>query len=146
METTINPEYQKLIDKIDEVLHGESKYPLDPHFTNKLCEVIYGLRMLGTRPVISEPHQRGLEVINKISKSCFTDITKYADHTFNSLNKFGFVSSLVRLDECVFQLSNLENFTGLINVEIVKDRLMKIANHAVIALVWLDINKPKTKA
>ena len=68
----------------------------------------------------------------------------YGDSFNTTLNKYGPVASLVRMEDKLNRLSALLKDKAAIPEESVKDTLMDLANYSVMTLLWLETNKDNT--
>lgn len=68
----------------------------------------------------------------------------YGDSFNTTLNKYGPVASLVRMEDKLNRLSALLKDKAAVPEESVKDTLMDLANYSVMTILWLETNKDNT--
>lgn len=71
---------------------------------------------------------------------CDTYIKKNHDYgdSFNiSLNKYGLIAGVVRMEDKINRISSLSKKDSLIKEETIADTLSDLANYAIMTLMWL---------
>jgi len=84
----------------------------------------------------------------------FKEITEDMIHTYEaknhdygnsfdeSCNKFGFVASVVRMNDKINRINTLYNQNGIAKVnEKLEDTLLDLANYAIMSVIWLGEHK-----
>nr|DAG84007.1 MAG TPA: Nucleotide modification associated domain 1 [Caudoviricetes sp.] len=134
METKINEEYQKLIDKLKEVreanLMGSDKALID--------EVIYCLSILGKRPILSDNVEQFMSITQNMAKTYAAKNHDYGNSFEQSLDKFGLVASVVRLGDKMNRIESLTKKEAQVKDESIKDTLLDLASYSVMTLMWLN--------
>lgn len=107
--------------------------------------MLYNL-MMTTRPKVEESK----------TEISFRDITErmaalheaknhdYGNSFNTTLDKYGPVASLVRIEDKLNRLSTLLKDKASVPEESVKDTLIDLANYSVMTLLWLENNKDTT--
>ena len=140
METTVNKEYQKLID-IVESLVGEIT-SLSPEVYNKLKTVEQGLMNLGSRPVLSDNVQSFVDITTDMAKTYAAKNHDYGNSFEQSCNKFGIIASVVRLGDKMNRIESLAANEAKVKDESIKDTLLDLATYSIMTLMWLNkVNK-----
>lgn len=138
MESIINEEYQKLIDRLKKV----RKANLMVSDKALLDEVIYGLTKLGTRPVLSDNVKQFFDITAKMANTYRAKNHDYGNSFEQSLDKFGLVASVVRLGDKMNRIESLTKKEAQVKDESIKDTLLDMANYAIMTVMWMD-NKYK---
>lgn len=142
METTVNKEYQKLIDIIRSVRDMAS---LSPEMSTRLKTAEQGLASLGSRPVLEENVQRFMDITTNMAKTYAAKNHDYGNSFDKSLDKFGIVASIVRMGDKMNRIESLTNKEAKVNDESVKDTLLDLANYAIMTVMWLDKTRKGTE-
>jgi len=138
METTVNKEYQKLIDKLDEAMkEGGIKRTL-----NLINEVKQALIHLGSRPVLSDKVQSFTDITTSMAKTYAAKNHDYGDSFEISCNKFGIIAGIVRMGDKMNRIETLAVKKAEVNDESIKDTLLDLANYAIMTVMWLN-KQPK---
>lgn len=136
METKINEEYQKLINKINKVLE---EYDSTGTVTAILLEdVRYALEALGTRPVLSESVEQFMSITQNMAKTYAAKNHDYGNSFEQSLDKFGLVASVVRLGDKMNRIESLTKKEAQVKDESIKDTLLDMANYAIMTVMWMN--------
>lgn len=142
METTVNKEYQKLIDKLNIAIeHCEDsegkEIPL-----SVLEEVRNGIKNLGTRPVLSSNVQQFMDITTDMTKTYAAKNHDYGNSFEQSCNKFGIIAAVVRMGDKMNRLESLVVKRAEVKDESIKDTLLDLANYAIMTVMWLN-QQPK---
>lgn len=140
METTVDKEYQKLIDKLNiaiEYCEGSEgkEIPL-----SVLEEVRNGIKNLGTRPVLSSNVQQFIDITTDMAKTYAAKNHDYGNSFNNSLDKFGLIASIVRMGDKMNRLETLVAKKAQVKDESIKDTLLDLANYSIMTVMWLNKN------
>ena len=139
METTVNKEYQKLIDTIKSVRDIAS---LSPEMCTKLKTVEQGLMNLGVRPVLSDNVQSFMDITTNMAKTYAAKNHDYGNSFEQSCNKFGIIAAIVRMGDKMNRLESLAVKKAEVKDESIKDTLLDMANYAIMTVMWLN-QQPK---
>ena len=139
METTINNEYQKLIDTIKSVRDIAS---LSPEMCTKLKTVEQGLINLGARPVLSDNVQSFMDITTNMAKTYAAKNHDYGNSFEQSCNKFGIIAAIVRMGDKMNRLESLAVKKAEVKDESIKDTLLDLATYSIMTLMWLN-QQPK---
>ena len=139
METTVNKEYQKLIDTIKSVRDIAS---LSPEMCTKLKTVEQGLMNLGARPVLSDNVQSFMDITTNMAKTYAAKNHDYGNSFEQSCNKFGIIAAVVRMGDKMNRLESLAIKRAEVKDESIKDTLLDLANYAIMTVMWLN-QQPK---
>lgn len=135
METTVNKEYQKLIDIVRSVRDMAS---LSPEMSNRLKTVEQGLMNLGSRTVISDNIQSFMDITTDMAKTYAAKNHDYGNSFEQSCNKFGIIASVVRLGDKMNRIESLAIKKAEVKDESIKDTLLDMANYAIMTVMWLN--------
>lgn len=135
METTVNKEYQKLIDIVRSVRDMAS---LSPEMSTRLKTVEQGLMNLGSRPVISDNVQSFMDITTNMAKTYAAKNHDYGNSFEQSCNKFGIIASVVRLGDKMNRIESLVIKKAEVKDESIKDTLLDMANYAIMTVMWLN--------
>ena len=135
METTVNKEYQKLIDIVRSVRDMAS---LSPEMSNRLKTVEQGLMNLGSRTVISDNVQSFMDITTDMAKTYTDKNHDYGNSFEQSCNKFGIIASVVRLGDKMNRIESLAIKKAEVKDESIKDTLLDMANYAIMTVMWLN--------
>lgn len=138
METTVNKEYQKLIDIIRSVRDMAS---LSPEMCTRLKSVEQALMHLGSRPVLSDKVQSFTDITTSMAKTYAAKNHDYGDSFEISCNKFGIIAGIVRMGDKMNRIETLAVKKAEVNDESIKDTLLDLANYAIMTVMWMN-NKP----
>lgn len=139
METTVNKEYQKLIDTIKSVIDMAS---LSPEMCARLKTVEQGLMDLGSRPALSDNVQPFVDITTDMAKTYAAKNHDYGNSFEQSCNKFGIIASVVRLGDKMNRIESLVTKKAEVKDESIKDTLLDLANYAIMTVMWLN-QQPK---
>lgn len=139
METTVNKEYQKLIDIIRSVRDIAS---LSPEMSTRLKTVEQGLASLGSRPALEENVQRFMDITTNMAKTYAAKNHDYGNSFEQSCNKFGIIAAVVRMGDKMNRLESLVVKRAEVKDESIKDTLLDLATYSIMTLMWLNkVNK-----
>lgn len=139
METTVNKEYQKLIDIIRSVRDMAS---LSPEMCTRLKTAEQGLASLGSRPALEENVQRFMDITTNMAKTYAAKNHDYGNSFEQSCNKFGIIAAIVRMGDKMNRLESLAVKRAEVKDESIKDTLLDLANYAIMTVMWLN-QQPK---
>ena len=140
METTVNKEYQKLIDIVESLVGDITS--LSPEVYNKLKTVEQGLKDLGSRPVLSDNVQSFVDITTDMAKTYAAKNHDYGNSFEQSCNKFGIIASVVRLGDKMNRIESLAVNEAKVKDESIKDTLLDLATYSIMTLMWLNkVNK-----
>lgn len=139
METTVNKEYQKLIDTVKSVRDMAS---LSPEMCTRLKSVEQALMHLGSRPVLSDNVQSFMDITTNMAKTYAAKNHDYGNSFEQSCNKFGIIASVVRLGDKMNRIESLAVKKAEVKDESIKDTLLDLANYAIMTVMWLN-QQPK---
>lgn len=135
METTVNKEYQKLIDIIRSVRDMAS---LSPEMSTRLKTAEQGLASLGSRPALEENVQRFMDITTNMAKTYAAKNHDYGNSFEQSCNKFGIIAAVVRMGDKMNRLESLVVKRAEVKDESIKDTLLDLANYAIMTIMWLN--------
>lgn len=138
MESKVNEEYQKLIDKLGIVLTSYSDSDFKEVGVDVIKEVQYGIRMLGTRPVLPDNVKQFFDITAKMANTYRAKNHDYGNSFEQSLDKFGLVASVVRLGDKMNRIESLTKKEAQVKDESIKDTLLDMANYAIMTVMWMD--------
>lgn len=138
METSINPEYQKLIDIIERALASSV---FSQEIKNRLQVVVEGLTHLGSRPKLDNNVQQFIDITTNMAKTYAAKNHDYGNSFEESLDEFGLVASVVRLGDKMNRIKSLIKKEARVKDESIKDTLLDLANYAIMTVMWLDGEK-----
>lgn len=139
METTVNKEYQKLIDTVKSVRDMAS---LNPEMCARLKTVEQGLINLGSSPVLSDKVQSFMDITTNMAKTYAAKNHDYGNSFEQSCDKFGIIASVVRLGDKMNRIESLAVKKAEVKDESIKDTLLDLANYAIMTVMWLN-QQPK---
>lgn len=137
METTVNKEYQKLIDIIRSVRDMAS---LSPEMSTRLKTAEQGLASLGSRPILEENVQRFMDITTNMAKTYAAKNHDYGNSFEQSCNKFGIIAAVVRMGDKMNRLESLVVKRAEVKDESIKDTLLDLANYAIMTVMWMSNN------
>lgn len=135
METTVNKEYQKLIDTIKSVRDMAS---LSPEMCGRLKTVEQGLMNLGSRPVLSSNVQQFIDITTDMAKTYAAKNHDYGNSFGASLDEFGLVASIVRINDKMNRIKSLIKKKAEVKDETIQDTLLDMANYCIMTVMWID--------
>lgn len=135
METTVNKEYQKLIDTVKSVRDIAN---LSPEMCGRLKTVEQGLMNLGSKPVLSDNVQSFMDITTNMAKTYAAKNHDYGNSFEQSCNKFGIIASVVRLGDKMNRIESLAIKKAEVKDESIKDTLLDLANYAIMTVMWLN--------
>ena len=80
---------------------------------------------------------------NKMSETYERKNHDYGDSFNKSLDKFGLIASVVRMNDKMERIESLTNKEALVKDESIKDTLLDLANYAIMTIVWMNLHKDK---
>lgn len=131
METTINKEYQKIIDKLVEA-KGDIKN------TRCIDEAIIMISHLGTRPKLSDNIEQFMDITNNMAKTYAAKNHDYGNSFEQSCDKFGIIAGIIRMGDKINRLESLSKREAKVKDESIKDTLLDLASYSVMTLMWLN--------
>ena len=140
METTVNKEYQKLIDIVRSVRDMAS---LSSEMSTRLKTVEQGLMNLGSRPVISDNVQSFMDITTDMAKTYAAKNHDYGNSFEESLDEFGLVASGVRLGDKMHRPKSLIKKEAQVKDESLKDTLLDLATYSIMTVMWLNTQSKK---
>ena len=141
MEMEINPEYLKVLGKLENVWeHKQAELGV---YKKDLDEAIYAIRQLGSRPVLPEEAAQFKEVVKGMISTYVRKNHDYGNSFDKSLDKFGLVASVVRIGDKMNRIESLVQKKTMVQDESIRDTLLDMANYAIMTVMWMD-NQNKT--
>lgn len=139
METMVNEEYKKLLLKLENVLtHVQLGV-----YAQDLKNVMKGIEVLGTRPVLSGRVQQFTDITTEMTKVYVRKDHDYSNSFDRSLDEFGLIASVVRIGDKMNRIKSLALKEAKVKDESIRDTLLDMANYAIMTVIWLD-NQAKT--
>ena len=138
MEVTINKEYQNLIDRLDAAITAYKDSGRTEIGLSLLKGVKEGIRMLGSRPKLTESVEKFTEITSNMAKTYAAKNHDYGNSFEQSLDKFGLVASVVRLGDKMNRIESLTKKEAQVKDESIKDTLLDMANYAIMTVMWMD--------
>ena len=135
METTINEEYQKLIDIIRSV---RDIIKPSPEINTRLMKVEQGLKHLGQKPALNSNIQQFMDITTNMTKAYAAKNHDYGNSFEQSCNKFGIIAAIVRMGDKMNRLESLAVKGAEVRDEPIKDTLLDLASYSVMTLMWLN--------
>lgn len=130
METKINEEYQKIIDKLVEAKRTKN--------TSYIDEAIYILAHLGSRPKLGDNIEQFMSITNNMAKTYAAKNHDYGNSFEQSLDKFGLVAAVVRIGDKMNRIESLMKKEAKVKDESIKDTLLDMANYAIMTTMWMN--------
>lgn len=130
METIVNSEYQKIIDKLIEAKRTKNVSYID--------EAIYALTHLGSEPELNESVKQFMDITKNMAKTYTAKNHDYGNSFEQSLDEFGIVASVVRLGDKMNRIKSLVKKEAQVKDESIKDTLLDMANYAIMTVMWMD--------
>ena len=131
METTVNKEYQKLIDIVKSVVDMANSSEM----YDRLKTVEQGLMNLA---VLSDNVQSFMDITTNMAKTYAAKNHDYGNSFEQSCNKFGIIASVVRLGDKMNRIESLTFNKAKVKDESIKDTLLDLANYAIMTVMWLN--------
>ena len=78
---------------------------------------------------------------NKMSETYERKNHDYGDSFNKSLDKFGLIASVVRMNDKMERIESLMNKEALVKDESIKDTLLDLANYSIMTIVWMNLHK-----
>lgn len=136
MEMEVNPEYLKVLDKLENV--WEHKSGALGEYRKDLDEAIYAIRQLGSRPVLPEEAAQFKEIVKGMISTYIRKNHDYGNSFDKSLDKFGLVASVVRIGDKMNRIESLVQKKAMVQDESIRDTLLDMANYAIMTVMWMD--------
>lgn len=130
METKINSEYQKIIDKLEEAKKTKN--------TSYIDEAIYILTHLNTMSELSDNVKQFMSITQDMAKTYAAKNHDYGNSFEESLDEFGLVASIVRLGDKMNRIKSLIKKEAQVKDESIKDTLLDMANYAIMTVMWMN--------
>ena len=130
METIVNSEYQKIIDKLIEAKKTKN--------TSYIDEAIYVLTHLGSEPELNESVRQFMDITKNMTKTYAAKNHDYGNSFEESLDELGLVASVVRLGDKMNRIKSLIKKEARVKDESIKDTLLDLASYSVMTLMWLN--------
>lgn len=142
METSVNPEYQKLIDIIERALASSV---FSQEIKNRLQVVVEGLIHLGSRPKLDNNVQQFMDITTNMAKTYAAKNHDYGNSFEQSLDEEGLSASRIRMGDKWNRYKTLSKTKDIeVKDESIKDTLLDMANYAIMTVMWLNnTNKEK---
>lgn len=137
MEAVVNEEFQKLIDKLDMVVTASEDTNFREAGLDIIKDVQYGIKMLGTRPVVAANVQKFVDITDGMVKTYIAKNHDYGNSFVQSLDKFGLIASIVRMGDKMNRIETLASKKAEVKDESVEDTLLDLANYAIMTVMWL---------
>lgn len=138
METTVNKEYQKLIDIIRSVRDMAS---LSPEMSTRLKTAEQGLASLGSRPALEENVQRFMDITTNMAKTYAAKNHDYGNSFDESLDEFGLVAAVVRIGDKMNRIKSLIKKEAEVKDESIQDTLLDMANYCIMTVMRMNKTK-----
>ncbi len=138
METTVNKEYQKLVDKLEVLKTAQKDINLNKWCIDTINEVQHGIRILGLKPKLSGNIQQFMDITTNMVKTYAAKNHDYGNSFEQSCNKFGIIASVVRLGDKMNRIESLAVKKAEVKDESIKDTLLDLANYAIMTVMWLN--------
>lgn len=138
MEVTINKEYQSLIDRLNAAITAYEDSGRIEIGLSLLKGVREGIRMLGSRPKLAESVEKFTEITSNMAKTYAAKNHDYGNSFDKSLDKFGIVASIVRMEDKMNRIESLTKKEAQVKDESIKDTLLDMANYAIMTVMWMD--------
>ena len=131
METKINSEYQKIIDKLEEAKKTKN--------TSYIDEAIYILTHLGTMPELSDNVKQFMSITQNMAKTYAAKNHDYGDSFEQSLDEEGMAASRIRMGDKWNRYKTLSKTKDIrVKDESIKDTLLDMANYAIMTVMWMN--------
>ena len=136
MEMEVNPEYLKVLGKLENV--WEHKSGALGEYRKDLDEAIYAIRQLGSRPALPEEAAQFKEIVKGMISTYIRKNHDYGNSFDKSLDKFGLVASVVRIGDKMNRIESLVQKKAMVQDESIRDTLLDMANYAIMTVMWMD--------
>lgn len=134
--TQVNNEFQKLADRVREILEHTNASVMKQE-----CESIaYAIEMLGTRPTLPENVEEFRKITHNMTQTYSAKNHDYGNSFDLSLDKFGLVASVVRIGDKMNRIESLINKEARVKDESIKDTLLDMANYCIMTVMWINKN------
>ncbi len=130
METIVNSEYQKIIDKLIEAKKTKN--------TSYIDEAVYILTRLESEPELNESVRQFSSITKNMTKIYAAKNHDYGNSFEESLDEFGLAASVVRLGDKMNRIKSLIKKEARVKEESIKDTLLDMASYSVMTLMWLN--------
>lgn len=131
METKINSEYQKIIDKLEEAKKTKN--------TSYIDEAIYILTHLDTMPELSDNVKQFMAITQNMTKTYAAKNHDYGDSFEQSLDEEGMAASRIRMGDKWNRYKTLSKTKDIrVKDESIKDTLLDMANYAIMTVMWMN--------
>lgn len=134
METVLNEQYEKLINKLYNVLD----YGVSGEAKSLINDVIFALQQLGQRIKCEKKLQQFMDITTDMAKTYADKNHDYGDSFEQSLYEFGLIASIVRMGDKMNRIKSLSKKEAEVKDESIKDTLLDLANYAVMTVMWLN--------
>ena len=133
METAMNEEYQKFINRLQEV---KVSLPVNSLAYDKLKEVIENMKKLTESNV-----QQFLNITNSMAKTYENKNHDYGDSFKDSLDEFGIIAAVTRMSDKMNRIKSLVKKEAKVKDESIKDTLLDLATYCIMTVMWLNDGK-----
>lgn len=130
METKVNEEYQKIIDKLVEAKRTKN--------TSYIDEAIYILTHSGSKPKLNDNVEQFMSITQNMTKTYAAKNHDYGNSFEQSLDEFGLVASVIRIGDKMNRIKSLIKKEAQVKDESIKDTLLDLASYSVMTLMWLN--------
>lgn len=134
METVLNEQYEKLINKLYNVLD----YGVSEEAKSLINDVIFALQQLGQRIKCEKKLQQFMDITTDMAKTYADKNHDYGDSFEQSLYEFGLIAPIVRMGDKMNRIKSLSKKEAEVKDESIKDTLLDLANYAVMTVMWLN--------
>lgn len=130
----INKVYKGLIDKLENAIRaGVSIEALDP-----IRSVMNELKILGQRPELDSSVDSFMDITTNMAKVYAAKNHDYGNSFDCSLNKFGLIAGLIRMEDKMNRLESLINKEAMVKDESIRDTLLDLASYCIMTVMWLN--------
>lgn len=141
MEMEINPEYLKVLGKLENVWeHKQAELGI---YKKDLDEAMYAIRQLGSRPILPEEAAQFKEIVQGMISTYIRKNHDYGNSFDKSLDKFGLVASVVRIGDKMNRIESLVQKKAMVQDESIRDTLLDMASYCVMTIMWLNNNRER---
>lgn len=141
METKMNKQYEDLVSRLQYALEkgvsGEAMTPIK--------DVIHALKQLGQRPILENNVQQFMDITTNMAKTYAAKNHDYGNSFDQSLDKFGLIASIVRMNDKINRLETLASKRAEVKDESIEDTLLDLANYSIMTVMWLNKNNNDEK-
>lgn len=134
METVLNEQYEKLINK----LYNALDYGVSGEAKSLINDVIFALQQLGQRIKCEKELQQFMDITTGMAKTYANKNHDYGDSFEQSLYEFGLIASIVRMGDKMNRIKSLSKKEAEVKDESIKDTLLDLANYAIMTVMWLN--------